>query len=248
LLSLLGFNGERPDPVTGHYHLGNGYRQFNPVLMRFNSPDSWSPFGEGGLNAYAYCAGDPINRVDPTGHWFKALIGNMTAYAQQTGKALRPQTIESLKKTISIAGGENAIAAHAKLQGITPEQNLIYKTLDWHMSRAERNIEKFHTLIKNEHTALNTEKINRAIARVGESRGFYSNIVKSLQHPQDGPKFLTSLTYKISKMKEKIAILNSNPKAFSTVIPPPSYNELYPPLPSYNQLFPTNSIARNIRS
>jgi RHS repeat-associated protein len=68
LLSLLGFNGERPDPVTGHYHLGNGYRQFNPVLMRFNSPDSWSPFGKGGLNAYGYCSGDPVNQNDPTGH------------------------------------------------------------------------------------------------------------------------------------------------------------------------------------
>jgi RHS repeat-associated protein len=68
LLSLLGFNGERPDPVTGHYFLGNGYRAFNPVLMRFNSPDSLSPFGEGGLNAYAYCLGDPVNQADPTGH------------------------------------------------------------------------------------------------------------------------------------------------------------------------------------
>jgi RHS repeat-associated protein len=68
LLSLLGFNGERPDPVTGHYLLGNGYRAFNPVLMRFNCPDSWSPFGKGGLNAYAYCVGDPVNRMDPTGH------------------------------------------------------------------------------------------------------------------------------------------------------------------------------------
>lgn len=57
--SLLGFNGERPDPVTGHYHLGNGYRPFNPVLMRFNSPDSWSALGKGGVNAYAYCGGDP---------------------------------------------------------------------------------------------------------------------------------------------------------------------------------------------
>ena len=56
LLSLLGFNGERRDPVTGHYLLGNGYRAFNPVLMRFNSPDSWSPFGEGGFNTYSYCS------------------------------------------------------------------------------------------------------------------------------------------------------------------------------------------------
>ncbi|MEJ8864194.1 RHS repeat-associated core domain-containing protein [Pseudomonas jessenii] len=73
LLSLLGFNGERPDPVTGCYLLGNGYRGFNPVLMRFNSPDSWSPFGKGGLNAYTYCVGDPVNRKDPTGHFFQFL-------------------------------------------------------------------------------------------------------------------------------------------------------------------------------
>jgi RHS repeat-associated protein len=71
LLSLLGFNGERPDSLTGHYLLGNGYRAFNPVLMRFNSSDSWSPFGKGGLNSYAYCVGDPVNLTDPTGHVWK---------------------------------------------------------------------------------------------------------------------------------------------------------------------------------
>ncbi len=65
---LPGFNGEQPDPVTGHYLLGNGYRAYNPALMRFNSPDSMSPFGKGGMNAYAYCVGDPVNRSDPTGH------------------------------------------------------------------------------------------------------------------------------------------------------------------------------------
>jgi len=65
---LPGFNGERLDPVSQTYHLGNGYRTYNPVLMRFNAPDSWSPFGAGGLNQYAYCAGDPINRTDPSGH------------------------------------------------------------------------------------------------------------------------------------------------------------------------------------
>lgn len=66
--SLLKFNGERPDPVTGHYLLGNGYRAYNPVLMRFNSPDSLSPFAEGGVNAYSYCLGDPVNRQDRDGH------------------------------------------------------------------------------------------------------------------------------------------------------------------------------------
>jgi RHS repeat-associated protein len=82
LLSLLGFNGERPDPVTGHYLLGNGYRAFNPVLMRFNSPDSWSPFGEGGVNAYAYCLGNPINFRDPTGHSLSSILATITSTAR----------------------------------------------------------------------------------------------------------------------------------------------------------------------
>lgn len=50
------------------YLLGNGYRAYNPRLRRFHSPDSVSPFDEGGLNAYAYCESDPVNRSDPTGH------------------------------------------------------------------------------------------------------------------------------------------------------------------------------------
>jgi RHS repeat-associated protein len=69
LTRLPGFNGEVRDLITGHYLLGNGYRAFNPILMRFNSPDSLSPFGLGGLNAYGYCSGDPVNFGDPSGHF-----------------------------------------------------------------------------------------------------------------------------------------------------------------------------------
>jgi RHS repeat-associated protein len=76
LMRVLGFNGEHPEPGTGHYLLGKGYRAFNPVLMRFHSPDSLSPFGAGGLNPYAYCLGDPINRRDPTGHFsWQSVVG-----------------------------------------------------------------------------------------------------------------------------------------------------------------------------
>lgn len=64
----MAFNGEQLDSVTGCYLLGNGYRLFSPTLKRFYSPDNLSPFEEGGLSTYAYCAGDPVNRTDPTGH------------------------------------------------------------------------------------------------------------------------------------------------------------------------------------
>ena len=96
LLNLPGFNGERPDPVTGHYLLGNGYRTFNPVVMQFNNPDNLSPFGKGGLNPYTYCFGDPINRIDPTGHFSQAIVGKLLAWASRAKDHISTRSASSL--------------------------------------------------------------------------------------------------------------------------------------------------------
>lgn len=67
--SGMGYNAQRVDPVTGSYHLGHGYRVYDPRHQAFYQSDSLSPFGEGGLNDRAYCAGrDPVNWHDPSGH------------------------------------------------------------------------------------------------------------------------------------------------------------------------------------
>ncbi|MFB7676228.1 RHS repeat-associated core domain-containing protein [Kitasatospora purpeofusca] len=66
--SVLGYDGQWADPALSWLHLGDGYRAYDPALMRFTTPDSASPFGAGGVNPYAYCLGDPINRTDQTGH------------------------------------------------------------------------------------------------------------------------------------------------------------------------------------
>ena len=63
----IGYDGERIDRISGCYPLGGGLRSYNPVLMRFTSSDFLSPFGEGGINAYCFCACDPINYIDPVG-------------------------------------------------------------------------------------------------------------------------------------------------------------------------------------
>lgn len=69
-----GFAGERQDRLTGCYQLGNGYRAYNPTVFRFLSPDTLSPFDSGGLNAYTYCEGDPVNFTDPSGHVRNPLV------------------------------------------------------------------------------------------------------------------------------------------------------------------------------
>lgn len=68
VMTRLGFNGELREAKLGWYLLGNGYRAYNPRLMRFHSPDSLSPFGEGGINSYAFCSGEPVSSYDPSGH------------------------------------------------------------------------------------------------------------------------------------------------------------------------------------
>ena len=116
--SVLGFNGELPDPLTGHYHLGKGYRQFNPVLMRFNSPDSWSPFGEGGLNTYVYCGGDPVNLTDPTGHIVFTVIKAVIKFRRLLSKNM-PRIGQPINSSNSVAaldlGGPSSAARTAAL-------------------------------------------------------------------------------------------------------------------------------------
>jgi len=75
--SELGFNGEYRN-TFGLYVLGQGYRHYSPSLARFMTPDMLSPLYEGGLNAYAYCLGDPINHTDPSGHITKRIYNHFS--------------------------------------------------------------------------------------------------------------------------------------------------------------------------
>lgn len=93
--SLTGFAGEYLEALSHYYLLGTGYhRSYHTALMRFLSPDSVSPFAEGGINAYAYCGGDPVNRIDPSGHWFANLVGAIgkRLYLGKSTKSTWPRT------------------------------------------------------------------------------------------------------------------------------------------------------------
>jgi RHS repeat-associated protein len=126
--SLLGFTGEAVDAQTGHYLLGNGHRAFNPVLMRFNSPDSLSPFGRGGLNPYAYCLGDPVNFIDPTGRFGEIAklvtsLFNLTSARLGLSAALPPYKLAKNALQWGAAGhlpfSQTAAAAGAMVAGVS---------------------------------------------------------------------------------------------------------------------------------
>lgn len=138
LASLIGFAGERRSALPAGYFLGNGYRFFNIALMRFNSPDNMSPFGGGGVNTYAYCAGDPVNRTDPSGHiyyvrsdpskWSVYSLANMIpqrpdsplglASPPSVGIIKEPRRI--FKTRLEVSGGKNSFTTR-------PVQNIAKK-------------------------------------------------------------------------------------------------------------------------
>ena len=70
------YRGYYYDEETGLYYLNARY--YDPSLGRFLSPDSLSyldPSAAEGMNLFAYCQCDPVNKVDPTGHFpFLALL------------------------------------------------------------------------------------------------------------------------------------------------------------------------------
>ncbi|WP_447740849.1 RHS repeat-associated core domain-containing protein [Pseudomonas laurentiana] len=71
--TLLGFNSQPYERICSGYPLGAGQRFYAPNRQTFNQPDARSPFGKGGINSYAYCHNDPVNRHDPSGHMFEWL-------------------------------------------------------------------------------------------------------------------------------------------------------------------------------
>lgn len=141
---LPGFNGERPDPINGRYHLGNGYRAYSPVLMRFICPDSQSPFGVGGINPYAYCAGDPVNFTDPSGHiswqgWLGIGLGILgLGLALFTGGMSIAAAggimaaVEGTSTTVLAVGGLSVVSDAAAIgSGLTENSPRVSTALGW---------------------------------------------------------------------------------------------------------------------
>ena len=70
IINPIRYRGYYYDNETGLYYLLTRY--YDSEIGRFISPDSadyLDPTTINGLNLYAYCGDDPVNNVDPTGHF-----------------------------------------------------------------------------------------------------------------------------------------------------------------------------------
>ncbi|MBH2032178.1 MAG: RHS repeat-associated core domain-containing protein [Pseudomonadales bacterium] len=166
LINLLGFNGEQQDPVTRCYVLGNGYRAFSPILMRFNSPDSLSPFGKGGLNSYTYCLGDPVNLTDQSGHMVLSKVAHLSnlfepRYANGPGKLFRTSTTHTFSESIKLS---KSVTPH-----VTSLEDMPYDVFEKILNRLEhKSINNLAQTSKTINTHTNTFTSNKT-----------SNILKS---------------------------------------------------------------------
>jgi guanyl-specific ribonuclease Sa len=77
------------------------------------------------VNAYAYCAGDPINRSDPTGHFWKWIVLGISVVAAvaSLGALAAPLVAGSAALTASALGGAviNTVGAAAELGALAAE-------------------------------------------------------------------------------------------------------------------------------
>ncbi|WP_153785741.1 RHS repeat-associated core domain-containing protein [Pseudomonas sp. EMN2] len=198
--ALLGFNGEAFKAATTCYQLGNGYRAYSPALMRFHSPDSWSPFGDGGINAYCYCENDPINRTDPLGHdsflYYIPLkikpYSSLIKSLKRGPELARPTSSTRLaKKTFTQFDlSEKSYEEIRYMQRISKnELNKARESLNPSLENNMKNIDKFVTLENLHHqltTALNekiTVRHENVIAALTEENAFRPSF-KVQYHPE----------------------------------------------------------------
>jgi RHS repeat-associated protein len=147
-LQLPAFNGERLDAAVGLYHLGA--RAYDPRLMVFLSADPLAPFDEGGINSYAYCAGNPINLIDPSGLFPKWLAWVLTGVALALSVVAFKVAVVGMAAALAkggvkaanilgvIATGSSSVGGTLGITGLSIEA--VDKQMGWDRSQHIKNL------------------------------------------------------------------------------------------------------------
>jgi RHS repeat-associated protein len=109
------FTGKELDPESGLYYYGGRY--YDPELARFVSADPFvpQPSDPQSLNRYSYVLNNPVNLIDPDGHFFWAIaaIAKAIVSAVQAVTAVIGTIIKAASAALNaaiIGGTEGAVA------------------------------------------------------------------------------------------------------------------------------------------
>nr|WP_314492374.1 RHS repeat-associated core domain-containing protein [uncultured Pseudomonas sp.] len=186
-LCTKGFKGERRDVLLQSYHLGNGYRVYCPSLARFLQTDRFSPFLEGGVNAYAFAGNDPVNHWDPTGRFTQPIdliVTTVRKIFTHTLKTLMwPVTKKSYQGRILMGGDDFTVFSRS---GNPTGTDTLY--IDAHGSPG--------VIYKGKH-AFDAATVNRKIKRKGislKNRNVHVLACQSaVPDPKTGQSFIQDL-------------------------------------------------------
>lgn len=192
--SLLGYNGEHRDVTSKCDLLGNGVRTYNPVLMRFCSPDVISPFSFGGINAYAYCSGDPVNYRDPSGR-MKRSSSTLTP-----GSIKRPRVVVSDK----VLSGERKSNASTEL-GSSPASK-----------RLETSMSTVQPLPDNGNTRVMSPEVSGLVDFLWSESGRLVQQYKQNVRPRSNGNILSERE-KMGAMAMDLAIKKGSTRTYSDV-------------------------------
>ena len=140
------YRGYVYDNETGYYYLNSRY--YDPELCRFISADGRLSTGDMvGMNLFAYCGNNPVNRFDPTGEaWYHWAIGAaiVTACAIATvvtcgGFAAAATAVCMVGSGVAAATATSTVAAAAFIGSAT-----IYGTAVLASASSSNSIEEFN--------------------------------------------------------------------------------------------------------
>lgn len=82
------YRGYYYDTETGFYYVSSRY--YDPEVGRWINADGYVSKGQGilGNNMFAYCGNNPVNRVDPTGHFWSEIWEFAKTAVTEIGKAI----------------------------------------------------------------------------------------------------------------------------------------------------------------
>lgn len=140
MATRIGFAGQCLEQGLDVFVLGG--RIYAPALRRFLNGDAASPMSVGGLNRYAYCGGDPIQRIDPSGNswldWLTSGLGLVGAIAGTVMSAIAFVGSVGLATPAIVALGAalvlDAVAVVAEvgsIAGLVAGDSVVAQTFGW---------------------------------------------------------------------------------------------------------------------